>query len=109
MSAFQEKSVGGECVVRSPHKYPLSINYLVEVDKRGRKLRSPVTSVMAEADLGQYSEFGFPAVFTGKFVEVSEEKILDFAFRPEVEVIFRGSGYTFKEIEKDRTFTLRRE
>ena len=108
MSAFQEKSVGGECVVRSPHKYPLSINYLVEVDKRGRKLRSPVTSVMAEADLGQYSKSGFPNVFTGKLVDESDEKILDFKFLPEVEVVFRGSGYKFEELDKDGSFKLRR-
>jgi len=73
-------------------KYSLSITSLVEVDTQGRKLRSPVTSIMAEADLGQYSEFGFPNVFTGKLVDASEKNILNFKFLPEVEVVFRGSG-----------------
>jgi len=89
-------------------KYSLSITSLVEVDTQGRKLRSPVTSVMAEADLGQYSKFGFPHVFTGNLVDTSEEKIFDFKFLPEVEVVFRGSGYKFEELDKDGSFRLRR-
>jgi hypothetical protein len=89
-------------------KYSLSITSLVEVDTQGRKLRSPVTSIMAEADLGQYSEFGFPNVFTGKLVDASEKNILNFKFLPEVEVVFRGSGYKFEELDKDGAFILRR-
>jgi hypothetical protein len=63
---------------------------------------------MAEADLGQYSEFGFPNVFTGKLVDASEKNILNFKFLPEVEVVFRGSGYKFEELDKDGAFILRR-
>jgi hypothetical protein len=89
-------------------EYPLSITSHVDTDAQGRKLRSPITSVLAEADLGQYSEFGFPDVFTGRLVDVPVEHILDFKFSPGVEVVFRGSGYEFEEIEKDGTFKLRR-
>ena len=89
-------------------KYSLSITSLVEIDAEGRKLRSSVTSVMAEADLGQYSEFGFPEVFTGKLIDVSEENILHFKFSLEVDVTFRGSGYYFEELDKDGSFILRR-
>jgi hypothetical protein len=89
-------------------EYLLSITSLIDTDAQGRKLRSPVTSVLADADLGQYSKSGFPNVFTGKLADVSDEKILDFKFLPEVEVVFRGSGYKFEELDKDGSFKLRR-
>ena len=74
-------------------EYPLSITSLVETDAQGRQRRSAVTVVMAEADLGQFSEFGFPDVFFGKLVDVPPGQILKFKSAPGLEVMFRGSGY----------------
>lgn len=66
------------------------------------------TEVKAEADLGRYSEFGFPDAFTGKLVDVPLEQMLNFKFLPDVQVVFRGTWYVFDELEKDGTFLLRR-
>jgi hypothetical protein len=109
MSAIQKQSVSGGYVERVLQNYPLSIDSLVEIDAQGRKLRSPTTSVLAEAGLDQYSESGFPVVFAGRLVDVPFEQILDFKFLPEVEVGFKGARYKFEEIEKDGTFKLRRQ
>jgi hypothetical protein len=61
---------------------------------------------MVEAELGGFSESGFPSVFNGKLIDVPLEKILEFKFSPGVDVVFRGSGYIFEELEKDGTFKL---
>ncbi len=86
----------------------LSMNNLVGIDPQGHKLRSRITEVWAEAELGQYAEFGFPDPFSGKLVNTPPEQILEFKSLPEVEVIFRGTWYTFEVLEQDGTFRLRR-
>lgn len=87
-------------------EYPLAITSVVETDKNGRDLRTPVTCVIAEAELGPFAEFGFPDVFFGKLVDVSEADILHFKQAPDVDVIFRGSGYRFEELGKTGAFKL---
>ncbi|WP_263386027.1 hypothetical protein [Granulicella arctica] len=87
-------------------EYPLSITSIVETDHEGRQLRSKVTHVMATADLGPFASFGFPAFFFGKLVDVSEEQILYFKHAPGVDVIFRGGGYKFEDLEKNGVFKL---
>ena len=89
-------------------EYLLSITHVVETDPQGRKLRSPIMEVMAEADLGQYAKSGFPDPFCGKLVNASLPQILNFKYLPEVEVLFRGTWYTFEELEQDGSFKLRR-
>jgi hypothetical protein len=89
-------------------QYTLSVTHLVEVDQQGRKLRSRITEVLAEAELGQYEEFGFPDSFIGKLVNTSLEEILQFKSLPEVEVVFRGTWYTFEVLEQDGSFKLSR-
>ena len=87
-------------------EYPLSITSIVETDREGRQIRSKVTHMMASADLGPFSEFGFPPFFFGKLVDVSEEQILYLKYAPGVDVVFRGSGYSFEELDPQGTFKL---
>lgn len=89
-------------------QYLLSVTNLVGIDPQGRRLRSRITEVLAAAELGQYAEFGFPDPFCGKLVNASLEQILQFKSLPEVEVAFRGTWYTFEELEQDGSFKLRR-
>jgi hypothetical protein len=88
--------------------YTLSINHLVSIDPQGRKLRSSIREVQAEAELGLTALSGFPGSFFGKLVNVSPQQIHSFKFNREVEVSFRGSTYTFEELEQDGSFKLRR-
>lgn len=84
----------------------LSISRELGTEKQGRTLRSPVTHVLVETDLGRYSAAGFPPAFEGTLVDISLERVLDLKFFPGVVAIFRGAGYRFKKLEKDGAFTL---
>ncbi len=87
-------------------EYPLSITSLIETTRDGGSLRSPLTCVMAEADLGPYASFGSPEFFFGKLVEVSENTIQYFKNAPEVEVLFRGARYSFEALAPTGSFKL---
>jgi hypothetical protein len=87
-------------------KYPLSINWVVDADAQGRLLRSKVNTVMAEANLGDYDEFGFPNSFSGKLVGLTLGQILHFKSAPGVEIGFRGAPYRFEELGMDGAFRL---
>jgi hypothetical protein len=89
-------------------QYTLSLTHLVQIDQQGRRLRSRVTEVLVEAELGEKEKFGFPDPLIGKLVNASPEEILQFKSLPEVEVAFRGTWYTFEELEQDGSFKLRR-
>jgi hypothetical protein len=86
----------------------LSISRELGTDKQGRTLRSPVTHVLVETDLGHHSSSGFPPSFVGRLKDVSLGQILDLKCSPGIEAIFRGSAYKFEEIAKDGSFILRR-
>jgi hypothetical protein len=49
-----------------------------------------------------------PKRIVRKLIDATLEQILDFKFSPGVEVSFRGSGYKFEQLEKDKAFALRR-
>ena len=87
-------------------EYGLSITSLIETGAQGNQYRSALIPVKAEADLGQYSEFGWPDSFKGKLLGVTLEQVLQFKFDPGVEVGFRGKRYRFAELDKDGSFTL---
>ncbi|MBB5060741.1 hypothetical protein HDF16_005477 [Granulicella aggregans] len=87
-------------------EYPLSITSLIETQRDGKDLRSRVTHVMAETDLGPFTDFGTPTFFFGKLVDVTEEQILYFRYAPGVEVLFRGGRYRFESISPTGTFKL---
>ena len=90
-------------------EYSLSINHRLRIDAAGRELRSNMIPVTVEADLEErHSNFGFPATFTGKLVNVPLELLHNFKFAPRVEAVFRGSGYKFEGLENDGSFKLRR-
>jgi len=89
-------------------EYSLSVTSLIETDRDGKELRSPVTHVMAEADLGPFNDFGTPTFFFGKLVEVTEEQILYFKYAPGIEILFRGGRYVFESIAPTGTFKLLR-
>jgi hypothetical protein len=89
-------------------EYPLSINWVVDADAQGRLLRSKVNTVMAEANLGDYAEFGFPESFSGKLIGLTLEQILHFKSAPGVEIGFRGAPYRFEELEMDGALLLRK-
>jgi hypothetical protein len=87
-------------------QYPLTITSLVEVDREGRSVRSPLTCVMAEADLGPFADFGSPDVFFGRLVEVTGDELQYFRHAPGVEVLFRGTAYSFEALEPSAAFKL---
>ena len=90
-------------------EYPLSINWVVGVDAKGRQLRSKISAVLAEANLGQYAEIGSPQFFIGKLVGVAREQIARFASAENVKVGFRDRWYKFEELETDGTFLVRQD
>ncbi|AXC16097.1 hypothetical protein ACPOL_6889 (plasmid) [Acidisarcina polymorpha] len=87
----------------------LSITRQVDTDHEGRKSRSPVTSVRAEADLDQDAASGAPDFFFGKLLDVTLGQIIQFKFAPGVEVGFRGKRYKFEELGKSGSFKLRKD
>lgn len=89
-------------------KYPLSVNWAVGLDPKGRQLRSKACTVLAEADLGRYGEFELPRSFAGSLLDVSQQLLLHLGSSKTVDVGFRGSLYKFEELEMDGTFQLRR-
>jgi hypothetical protein len=86
----------------------LSITSLVDTDAQGNQLRSELTAIMAEADLGKHSERGNPDRISGKFIALTEEQFLHFKYDPGVEVGFRGMGYEFENIDIEGEFQLRK-
>lgn len=86
-------------------EYPLSISSFVETAQEGER-RSPVTCVMAEADLGPFTDFGSPEFFFGRLVEVSHDIIQYLKNAPGVEVRFRGAAYRFEALEPSASFKL---
>ena len=87
-------------------EYHLLITSLIETTKEGRELRSNITSVLAEAELGQQIYTGQPDLFFGRLLDASVEQILCFRFALGVEVIFRGSGYTFEGLAESGALKL---
>ncbi|MBB5061648.1 hypothetical protein HDF16_006384 [Granulicella aggregans] len=84
-------------------EYPLSISTLNEAPQGGKR-RNPLTCVMAEADLGPYTDFGLPEFFFGRLVEVTGDEIERFRQPPGVEVLFRGGAYAFEALESTGSF-----
>lgn len=90
-------------------EYLLSITSFVDSDTQDYQRRSAITTIVAEADLGQHSERGFPESFRGKFVGVTQEQLLYFKFGAGIEVGFRGKRYKFSLLEEDGRFELRKD
>ncbi|HEY5174768.1 MAG TPA: hypothetical protein VII95_04295 [Terriglobales bacterium] len=89
-------------------QYLLSITSLIDSDAQQYQRRSAITTIVAEADLGQYSERGFPESFGGKLVGVTPEQLLYVRFGAGIEVGFRGKRYKFSLLEEDGRFELRK-
>lgn len=85
-------------------EYPLSISSLIETGREGRSLRSPLTCIMAEADLGPFADFGSPEFFFGHLV--ADDEIKHFRQASEVEDHFRGAAYRFEALEPTAAFKL---
>ncbi|RXH53926.1 hypothetical protein [Granulicella sibirica] len=87
-------------------EYHLLITSVIETTKEGRELRSNITSVLAEAELGQQLYTGQADLFFGQLLDASAEQILYFKFAPGVEVVFRGLRYQFEELAESGAFKL---
>lgn len=87
-------------------QYPLSFTCLVEASHDGQQVRGRVAHVMADIDLGPYTDSGTPSFFFGKLVDVPGDQISYFTNAPGVEVFFRGGTYLFEVLELTGTFKL---
>ena len=87
---------------------PLSFTWTESIDNKGKKLRSKIFAVSAEAELGEDSERGCPKKFTGKLVGVTIEQLLHLASADDVEVGFRYRRYKLAELDRDGVFMLHR-
>jgi hypothetical protein len=87
-------------------EYPLLISSIQAVTLEGEQERTPGLFVMAEAELGPFIDFGPPAFFFGKLVDVSEEQVLSFKYATGIDVCFRGSSYSFEALELNGMFKL---
>lgn len=85
-------------------EYPLAITTLAQTDPEGPPFRSNAVYVMATADLDPSP--GSQSFVFGRFVDVSEEKILEFKQVTAVNVRFRGKEYRSEELEKNGVFKL---
>jgi hypothetical protein len=90
-------------------EYLLSITSLIDSDAQHYQRRSAITAIVAEADLRQYSEHGFPESFSGELVGVTPEQLLYLRFGSGIEVGFRGKRYKFSLLEKDGSFELSKD
>lgn len=86
--------------------YPLSVNWIVGIDRKERFLRSGVVSMSLATELGEYARSGFPDSITGKLLGISPGKILHLASAPGVEAGFRGGRYRLRQLDIDGTCHL---
>jgi hypothetical protein len=55
-----------------------------------------------------FRDFGFPGAMYGRFLDLTQERLLHLASGRDVRVAFRGASYQFVGIAPDGSFTLRR-
>lgn len=87
-------------------EHQLSITTVIGMDAEGRRLRSRITAVRAETDLGPSSQLATPESIKGKLVGLTPEELLNIKFGSDVEACFEGRRYKFTLLEKDGTFEL---
>ena len=90
-------------------EHPLSITWVVDVSTDKRELRSLVSTVMAEIDLGPSPQLAFPDSLDGKLVGITPKFLSRLKFGQGVDVVFSGKAYKFSRLENEGTFELRKD
>jgi hypothetical protein len=90
-------------------EHPLSITTGLGTDHQGHQLRSRITTVMAETNLGPSPQLGFPESIEGKLVGLTPQLLNQLKFGQDVEVGFEGKRYKFSRLEKDGSFELQKD
>ena len=90
-------------------EHPLSITWVVAVDAEKRELRSLVSTVTAEMNVGPSPQLSFPPSLAGKLVRVKPALLSRLKHGRGVSVVFSGKNYKFVLLEKDGTFELRKD
>ena len=88
------------------HRFNLTT--VVGKDRQGRELRSPITTFIAETELGPTPQLDFPKKIAGKLVpSISLEQLLALSSQSGVEIGFEGKSYKFsQDPDKDGNFEL---
>jgi hypothetical protein len=87
-------------------EHRLSITTVIGTDAEDRHLRSRITTVRAETDLGPSPQLATPESIEGRLVGLTPEEVLNIKFGNDVEACFEGRRYKFTVLEKDGTFEL---
>ena len=87
--------------------HQFNMHSFVRTDQQGHQLRSGITTLVAETDLGPSPQLGFPQTITGKVVQsLTPEQLFQFKLKPDVQILFEGKAYKFSKLERDGTFEL---
>lgn len=90
-------------------EHALHVTRGIGKDSKGHILRSRISVIRAETDLGPSPQLGIPESIRGKVVGLTTEELVDLQFGSDVEVGFEGRRYRFTRLDKDGTFELQKD